>query len=72
MLMSSIKCGVGGKKGENVRTVSKEFTAENVCIVTALFRRENSVGGEVLGGGLEWKLGCTMSSILSMSSVTCL
>ena len=43
----------GGKRGENAHCVSKEFTTENVCTVTTLFRIKNSVGGKVSGGGWE-------------------
>lgn len=71
LLMWPIKCEVERKRGENVLAVSKEFTTENVCTVSTLFRIENSVEGEVLGGGWEWKWGYTMSSVMSMLSVIC-
>ena len=35
--------------------------------MTVLFRREYSVEGKVMGAEWELKLGCTMSSVLSMS-----
>lgn len=61
MLMSPIKCGVREKRGEDIQAIYKKITSENVCIVTVLFRTEYSVGGKVMGGEWEWKLGCTMS-----------
>lgn len=71
MLIWPIKYGVERKREENVQAVAKEFTTENVCTVTTLFRRENSVEGEVLDGGWEWKWGYIMSSIMSMLSMKC-
>ena len=48
MLFSAIKWMNWRDEKKNVQIISKEFTSENVCIVTTLFRIENSVGR---GGG---------------------